>query len=962
MKKSYKLITILGALSLLLTGCNTVTRSSAQSSSDASSSSEPKPVTYTITWKNYDGKVLEVDENVAKDALPTYDGTDPMRQGNEQYTYNWTGWTPKVVNATADATYTATFDEVINKYTVTWKNYDGATLKTEQVFYGTTPEYTGDAPTKDSTVEHTYTFENWSPAIATVTGNVTYTASFKEETRKYNVTWKNPDGSVLKTTEVEYGALPSFGDEAPTQESTAQYSYVFDKWTPNITSVTGDATYTAAYNSEVRKYTITWLDYDGTILEVDENVPYGTIPSYNSDVAPSRPDTRGVSYVFAGWEPAVTYVSEDKTYSPKFTEKGYFVFDPIEYEMQSGYKLSDINGAPWINSNIWGEIYKIKKPSLKDDFYTSVNYETIWHSGNGAFDDCADYVDAAFEALCKGEELDLTTNGLAFKTVYNNIPNSSEATAISQYLNGLDPQTYLSSKDCFASKNALISFKPTETGYEVGINDGYMNGNYDSLSYLFLFDDTRSIAKQMTSKLSSGFSLGFSTSDLSTICNFDENIVDTAYNAYYSYGDSYRNYEVNNIPWAPLKSALLDLGLAANTSIRYKRYFEGCFNSIYNNYYSNNTETLKKVIITRLAFDCRSFMGISAYKEFNRILSQLGYFARAYFRDEYNIYYEDNTTIAKRLARVAMPIITEQSYIELEGSEEVKAEVSSLIDDILAGYKELAQDSWLDNNTKTRMIRKLDYMKYASCYSDAYKNFPSIVDDNTTSKTGFEIYGSYASAVVSEAVNKRTDTTGFFSEFHSYTINAYYSPSENIFVILNAIVKGMLGSCVEEKYGMIGAVIGHEITHAFDSTGANYDENGNANNWWSNSDKNKFNTKVNNMIKFYDQITLKKGLKVSGNTVNTEATADMGGVKVMLLLAKKIENFDYDKFFKAYAYVWCSKPMSINDVEETAKDEHPFDYLRANVTMAQFDEFVETYDIGPGDGMYIPEEQRVKIW
>ena len=96
-------------------------------------------MTYTITWKNYDGAVLEIDENVLEGTTPTYDGLQPARESDAQFTYIWTGWSPVVGEATADATYTATFKEETNKYTITWKNDNGDVLKTDELFYGETP-------------------------------------------------------------------------------------------------------------------------------------------------------------------------------------------------------------------------------------------------------------------------------------------------------------------------------------------------------------------------------------------------------------------------------------------------------------------------------------------------------------------------------------------------------------------------------------------------------------------------------------------------------------------------------------------------------------------------------------------------------------------------------------------------------------------------------------------------------
>ena len=180
---------------------------------------------------------------------------------------------------------------------------------------------------------------------------------------------------------------------------------------------------------------------------------------------------------------------------------------------------------------------------------------------------------------------------------------------------------------------------------------------------------------------------------------------------------------------------------------------------------------------------------------------------------------------------------------------------------------------------------------------------------------------------------------------------------------MDGLAQGMLGDSIEEKYALLGTIVGHEITHAFDTDGSLYDENGEENNWWTKKDRDVFEAKVDKLINFYDQISLKKGYKVDGTNVSQEATADLGGMKIILEIVKKYDNFDYDKFFRAYAYLWCCKTFDISLVEPYEREDgHPFNYLRANVTLAQFDEFVETYDIKPGDGMYIPEEQRIKIW
>ena len=153
-------------------------------------------------------------------------------------------------------------------------------MKTDTVNYGGTPSYTGATPTKTGDAQYSYTFSGWYPAVSAVTSNTTYTAQYSSTVNKYTVTWKNADGITLKTETVEYGKTPSYSS-TPTKAADAQYSYTFSGWSPAVSAVTSNTTYTAQYSSIVNKYTVTWKNADGTVLETDTNVSYGVTPTYN---------------------------------------------------------------------------------------------------------------------------------------------------------------------------------------------------------------------------------------------------------------------------------------------------------------------------------------------------------------------------------------------------------------------------------------------------------------------------------------------------------------------------------------------------------------------------------------------------------------------------------------------------------------------------------------------------------
>ena len=153
---------------------------------------EKRSVTYTITWKNYDGAILGT-TTVDEKTVPVYDGT-PVRPDDAQYTYTFSGWTPEPAAATADAIYTAAYSAATRTYTVTWNNGDGSVLKTDVLEYGETPEYSGDAPTKAYDETSHYTFSGWQPAPSAVTGNAVYDPQFTAEEHTFTIISTTPAG------------------------------------------------------------------------------------------------------------------------------------------------------------------------------------------------------------------------------------------------------------------------------------------------------------------------------------------------------------------------------------------------------------------------------------------------------------------------------------------------------------------------------------------------------------------------------------------------------------------------------------------------------------------------------------------------------------------------------------------------------------------------------------------------
>ena len=251
---------------------------------------------YTITFIIDADTRFTVQTEHGKIPVPTYSGSS---YDNESRTF--TGWSPELVAATEDAAYTAQFD--LKQYSVRFKQNAEDTQPYEKQFdYGTMPVYDGPALDTEG-LTHT----GWTPELALVTGEATYTATY--ETRKYTITWM-VDGLPL-SDEWEYGSLPEYGDT----EGLSTDRQKFVGWTPEVVQVTGDATYTAVFETYIK---VTFVNDDGTELKT-EYVKSGT--GATAPETPVKASDVQYNYIFAGWDKAFDSVTEDTTVKATYTQE-----------------------------------------------------------------------------------------------------------------------------------------------------------------------------------------------------------------------------------------------------------------------------------------------------------------------------------------------------------------------------------------------------------------------------------------------------------------------------------------------------------------------------------------------------------------------------------------------------------------------------------------------------------------
>lgn len=298
--------------------------------------------------------------------------------------------------------------------------------------------------------------------------------------------------------------------------------------------------------------------------------------------------------------------------------------------------------------------------------------------------------------------------------------------------------------------------------------------------------------------------------------------------------------------------------------------------------------------------------------------------------------------------------------------KEAKQDVTGMVDNIIDVYKErLSKNDWLTDKTKSKAVEKLENMTYYIGYPEEVPEEIGRIDiDPNKSMVENMINLSLQEVSYSfEHFNEPVDKTEWVAE--SYGVNAFYNPTNNSITFPAAILNDPFYSKNQkdaQNYGAIGAVIGHEITHAFDSNGSKFDKEGNLSNWWTEADKKAFEKKTDAMVKLWDGVEIFGG-KVNGQLTVTENTADAGGLSASLeALQKSDSSVDLKLFFENYAKIWRQKSSLEFNKLMLGTDEHAPAELRVNLQLKNLDAFYDTYDIKKGDEMYLPKDKRVSIW
>lgn len=246
------------------------------------------------------------------------------------------------------------------------------------------------------------------------------------------------------------------------------------------------------------------------------------------------------------------------------------------------------------------------------------------------------------------------------------------------------------------------------------------------------------------------------------------------------------------------------------------------------------------------------------------------------------------------------------AYVNRYGTEEMREEIAGLCREIAAEYREmLEEEDWISEETKTEALKKLDTLTINSLYPDRWDDFGSLDIEGMNLYEARLAISRHDLDLTRSYLNSKVDEELWYVDVTE--VNAYYFPTMNSINIMLGITGGDIyasGMSREEIYGRIGVVIAHEISHAFDSTGGQFDADGNMVSWWTGEDLEEFGRRIEKVRTYYDEISIYGDKKLTGSSLDGEATADIARVQCILRLAEKEENFDYDKMFRAYAELW----------------------------------------------------------
>ena len=646
-------------------------------------------------------------------------------------------------------------------------------------------------------------------------------------------------------------------------------------------------------------------------------------------------------------------------------------------------------GSPWLDSDIKANLAGLKRPSPREDFHLYVNYD--WLKNTEIPDGRSSYSSLAQAA----EEMDKKVRQLLTDTsvpghdaaqvraLYRTIldwdaRNAAGMEPVMQTVRDIQSLSTLAELSDFICDNERHRFVPVLIGvenfqgfddrsiYVTGIvNDDFMLG--DAAEYKNRTEQGERIYKARLYELKALLSrIGYTEAQAEDLfkssLDFEAKLAEKAFTSadymspdYVSkINNSYEPGALNGLAASfPLVRFIKNMGYG--NAERYIVLQPALIRRLDSLYTEQNLAAIKAYMLVHYVANMASVLDYDAFKVVltvsNMVSGSTGH--------------ESDEKIAADIVRNMLPISLSRAYLTRYDLSGLKKRITELCQDIIAAYREmLAGEDWLSESTKEKIIEKLDAITIHAVYPDKW------IDHSSLNLEGLSYIDCLKAIARFERDLDRSHTNGrvdreLWNVDDLLEANAYYYLQENSINIIPGILNAPVyyeDMSQEALFGSLGSIIGHEISHAFDTKGAQFDKDGNLADWWQESDYAAFKIRADKLVARYDGITIWNGLQARGANIQTEAIADIAGIKCMLMIANRIPGFDYRAFFEAYASVLRSIDTPEREYSTATQNEHPVRYLRTNVTVQQFDEFHRTFGVQKGDRMYCAPEDRILVW
>lgn len=313
-------------------------------------------------------------------------------------------------------------------------------------------------------------------------------------------------------------------------------------------------------------------------------------------------------------------------------------------------------------------------------------------------------------------------------------------------------------------------------------------------------------------------------------------------------------------------------------------------------------------------------------------------------------------------------------YVESYFNNEAKEKVKRMVENLIVAYRDrIASRAWMSESTKKQANLKLDKLIKKFGFPDTWKDYSALVITTENYWQNVKNSSEFEYKRKLEKLNKPVDKMEW--GMTPPTVNAYYNPTTNEIAFPAGIMQIPFFNYKADdafNYGIMGAIIGHELTHGFDDQGSQFDSDGNLKMWWTDSDYANFKEKKKLIIDQFNDFVAIDTLHVNGELTQGENIADLGGLTMAYYAYKKslkgakspmMGGFTGEqRFFMAWAQGWKNLAREAAEKQLLATDSHAPAKFRGFAPLTNMPEFYETFGVKEGDKMYRPVQVRVEIW